>query len=128
MLIKIYTVSESTSSVVGTNTLQTLANKTINGFTGGLSTTTDTTYSVLTTDVFVIADATSNVITVNLPAVSTSAGRKITVIKSDVSGNAVTLDGASSETINGAPTLVLAAQYNKATIFCDGIEWFILAS
>jgi hypothetical protein len=118
----------STSSVVGTNTIQTLANKTINGFTGGLSTTTDTAYSVLATDVFVIADATSNVITVNLPAASSSSGRQITVIKSDGSGNAVTLDGASAETINGATTLALTAQYNKATIFCDGVEWFILAS
>ena len=60
----------------------------------------------------------------NLPAVSGSAGLYYTIIKSDSSANAVTIDGASAETINGATTFVLTQQYQSVVLRCDGAAWF----
>ncbi len=57
-------------------------------------------------------NATGGAITVNLPASSgIPDGYEVTVFKSDSSSNAVTIDGASSETINGATTYALTKQF-----------------
>lgn len=77
-------------------------------------------------DVYLV-DATAGAVTVTLPAVAgtdPSAGRAVTVIKSDSSANAVTIDADGAETINGAATLVLASQYDRARIASDGTEWW----
>lgn len=63
--------------------------------------------------------------TVNLP---TAVGRKglwLKVKKVDASGHTVTLDPAGSETIDGASTKVLTAQWDSISIFSDGANWFI---
>ena len=69
------------------------------------------------------ANAAAGAITVNLPAVSGVLGRRQTYIKTDASGNAVTLDGNGSETVGGASTIVLSAQGDKATIVADSSGW-----
>ena len=57
-------------------------------------------------------NATSGAITVNLPAnAGIPDGYEVTVFKSDSSSNNVTIDGNSSDTINGAATYVLTKQY-----------------
>jgi len=57
-------------------------------------------------------NATGGAITVNLPASSgIPDGYEVTVFKSDSSSNTVTIDGASSETINGATTYALTKQF-----------------
>ena len=61
--------------------------------------------------------------TITLYAASGNAGKVITVKKTDSSTNAVTLDGNASETIDGATTLALTAQYDSATVVCDGTNW-----
>ena len=70
-------------------------------------------------------DAVGGVVTINLPSAGISDGIIYKIIKKGSAG-AVTIDAAGAETINGALTKVLAAQYNSVTIFCDGTEWFIL--
>jgi hypothetical protein len=84
--------------------------------------TTPVTLSA-TTDQLVKVDATGGARTVNLPAASGNSGLFYTIIKSDSSANAVTIDGNSSETINGATTFVLTAQYQSVVIWCDGSNW-----
>jgi hypothetical protein len=74
-----------------------------------------------------LCDATSGAITADLPAAASHSGRVVTVKKTDASGNAVTLDGNSSETIDGATTKVLASQYDCASIVSDGTEWHLLS-
>ena len=74
----------------------------------------------------ILADAPAGAITLTLVAVASAAGKTLTVIKTDSSGNAVTLDGNASETINGSTTHALAAQYNRVRIFCTGSAWLIL--
>ncbi len=90
--------------------------------------TTATTVTMGTADETILASANSGAVTVNLTAAATAgAGRRLTVVKTDASGNAVTLDGSGSETINGAATRALAAQHNKVTIESDGTNWIEVA-
>jgi len=62
-------------------------------------------------------------LTINLPALSSSSGQVYRVSKRDASANAVTLDGDSSETINGATTRALSSQYDSVTIVAMSSEW-----
>lgn len=74
----------------------------------------------------ILANATSGAITVNLPAVAASEGALLVVKKTDASGNAVTLDGNASETIDGATTQAITTQYDAITVACDGTAWWIV--
>jgi len=76
-----------------------------------------------------LCDATGGAITANLPAVAdTRLGRRVCVIKTDASGNAVTVDGNAAETINGAATYSLAAQWKSVTLENTGTAWIVVAS
>lgn len=52
-------------------------------------------------------------------------GQVLRFIKTNSELNAITIDGFSSETINGATTTNLITQYEYIEMFCDGTEWFI---
>lgn len=88
----------------------------------------DSPYTVATGVDVVLADATGGAITVNLPPAANATNRVLRVKKIDASGNAVTVDGDGAETIDGAATQALAAQYDALTIFSDGTSWHIFAS
>lgn len=86
-----------------------------------------TTYAILATDQCVLCNATGAAFTATLPAVaSVPTGTVIVVIKTDSSGNAVTVDGSGAETINGSATDSLATQYTVRRYFTDGVTWFKL--
>ncbi|MBX7220342.1 MAG: hypothetical protein K1Y36_10390 [Blastocatellia bacterium] len=84
------------------------------------------TDSATAADDVILANATSGAVTVNLPAAASNSGLTITVKKIDSSGNAVTIDGNASETIDGATTKVLSSQYETARLYCDGSNWFLI--
>lgn len=65
-------------------------------------------------------DASGGNVTVNLPTAVDNAGALIEVRKTDNSANTVTVDGYGSETINGAATLVIYAQYDSYSLRSDG--------
>ena len=75
---------------------------------------------------FVKVDASSGSITITLPAVVSCINRAYTIKKIDSSGNKVTIDGNSTETIDGEETIDLTLQYSYVTIVCDGDEWHII--
>lgn len=81
-------------------------------------------YTVASGIDLVLVDATAGAVTVTLPSASTK--RRLTVKKTDASGNAVTLDGAGSETIDGATTHAMTTQYESATVQSDGASWWIV--
>jgi hypothetical protein len=89
-----------------------------------------TTYTITTSDSIITADATSAAFAVTLPAANAvTAGRQFTVKKTDVSGNAVTVTRAGSDTIDGATTYALSAQYKFVILVSDGIsKWLIVGS
>lgn len=83
-------------------------------------------YNLLAEDWLVLADATGGAFTVTLPPAASVRNRAYVVKRLNSGGNAVTLDGNGSETIDGATTLPLTAQYQVATVYSDGTEWWVL--
>jgi len=80
-------------------------------------------------DIYFCASAGGNV-TVTLPDATTgdaAAGRVVTIFKVDAA-NDVIIDGNGSQTINGATTVTMSAQYNYRTIVSNGTEWFVISS
>ena len=70
-------------------------------------------------------------VTVNLPAVATVPPGREYIIKRDATATfTVTLDGAGSETINGATTRAVgaAATAGACIIVSDGGEWHVISS
>lgn len=71
----------------------------------------------------------SGTFTVTLPPAAVSAGVWFQFVKVSSAAAAVTLDGNASETINGSTTFAsIDAQYDAATIVCNGTAWFIADS
>lgn len=74
----------------------------------------------------ILCDASAAAITVTLPAVADAGdGFKISFKKMDSGTNTVTLDGYSSETIDGSATYIVASQYEAVVLVCDGSRWNI---
>lgn len=88
-------------------------------FPSGIATQTGTV-NLTTSDggKLVPVNAASGAITVNLPAISDAIydGLEVVICKADYSVNAVTIDGASSDTINARTTLVLRRPYQHARL------------
>jgi hypothetical protein len=83
-------------------------------------------YTLTTSDDMVIADATSGAFTVTLPnATTVGDGREFTVKKIDSSANAVTIGTTSSQTIDGATTKALSAQWTSITVKALSGAWYI---
>lgn len=70
-------------------------------------------------------NANSAAVTVNLPDATTCKGREYIVKKIDASANTVTLDAYSTQTIDGALTQVISAQWSTRTVVSDGTNWII---
>ena len=76
----------------------------------------------------ILVDASGGAITVNLLAAATAGdGFRVAVKKVDSSSNNVTIDGNSSETIDGATTLLLDGQYDSVVLVSNGSNWFVAA-
>ncbi len=96
------------------------------GVAGVVNVRTETSgYTAVETDTVILCDATSAAFTVTLLAAS-NTGKVYYIKKIDSSANAVTIDGNSSETIDGSTTKVLSMQYDAIMIVSDGTEWWIL--
>ncbi len=81
-------------------------------------------------DFLVLGDATSGGFTITLPsAAATGAVKKIMAFKKiDSTANKVTIDGNSSETIDGALTKALETENEILIIQSDGTNWRIIAN
>lgn len=74
----------------------------------------------------ILGDAASGNITINLPTAASASGYIFNIKKIDATGNSVTIDGAASETIDGATTQVITNQFDNVQIQSDGTEWHII--
>lgn len=79
-------------------------------------------------DDVILGDATAGAFSVTLPTAVGIRGRRYTIKKIDSSGNAVTIDGAGAETIDGAATVALGTQYAFRTIVSNGTNWSVISS
>ena len=85
-----------------------------------------TTYSVTEDDASVFTgDATGGTFDFDLLSASGIAGRTYTFKKIDASANDVVIDGNTTETIDGAATYTLDAQYDFVTITSNGTNWIV---
>lgn len=87
---------------------------------------TTTTITLGTTQYTVLANATGGAITINLPPAAANIGKIYNLKKIDSTANTVTIDPNAVETIDGAATRVLTAQWQSVQIQCDGTAWFVL--
>ncbi|GAB4434129.1 MAG: hypothetical protein Kow00120_00250 [Anaerolineae bacterium] len=79
-------------------------------------------------DIVIVATGGASGITLTLPGAANSPYKVYLVIKADAGAGAVTLDGEGSETINGAATYALSAQWKAALVWCDGAAWYVLGT
>ena len=88
------------------------------------------TYNVNDIDLLVLANATAGNMDVNLLGAAGREGRQVTVKKIDASANTVTLkpESGSGDTMDGATTDVLSAQYESRTYVSCGGNWHLVAS
>jgi hypothetical protein len=99
---------------------------TFTGFIAQPSTTLVAGTTLNTTHGLVRVDATVGNLTILLPAAASVSGRQYTVKKVDVSVNTVTVDANAAETIDGAATVVLSAQWDSVTIQSNGTSWDVI--
>lgn len=104
----------------------------MSGYDNTSFTTRSTTVSTTLTDndFVLLCSPTGGSITITLPALAdVQPGRSYYVHRDDTATNTVTLDGAGSETIDGATTLVMAAgAYSAVRIVSNGTAWFVIAA
>lgn len=84
------------------------------------------TGNVVSGDYLIVADATGGAITMTLPPAALVPGRIYTFKRINSGANAVVIDPSGAETIDGAATYTLSAQWNSVTIMNNGIAWFII--
>jgi hypothetical protein len=114
-----YTDAEAIAAVEGKGTLK---------LGGGLTRVTVAktgAYTATSSDHVILCDASGGSFTITLPAASGVSGIIYHIKKTDSSGNAVTVDGNASETIDGATTRIISTQYDSMMIICDGSSWHI---
>lgn len=96
---------------------------------GSIDVTTKTASSSFTLgddDYVVFCDAKDANITVTLPVSTSIGGRMYHIKKIDSSGHVVTVDGNSSEKIDGGLTARITRQYGSIKIVTDGARWYVL--
>ena len=84
------------------------------------------TGNVVSGDYLIVADAAGGAITMTLPPAALVPGRIYTFKRINSGANAVIVDPSGAETIDGAATYTLSAQWNSVTIMNNGIAWFII--
>ena len=95
--------------------------------TSATATKTATTYTITTNDTIIFADASSNAVTITLPAASSASGYSFFVKKIDsVTTNAVTIQRAGSDTIDGSTSVAISVQYLSITLVSNGSNWYII--
>jgi hypothetical protein len=113
------------STVLTNNGSGTLSWATVSATPAVLSKTAD--YTVATGDgdnVMILTTSSGGNVTITLYAASGNAG-KVVHVKKLVAANSVIIDGNSSETIDGATTQTITAQYTSLSLVCDGSNWHI---
>lgn len=83
-------------------------------------------YTATTNDDLIVCDTSSGGFTITLPAVSGIDGKLLQIKKTTSDFNVVTIDGNSSETIDGATTIGLITQYESVTLVAGASEWHVV--
>lgn len=118
-------VYEHNNILIGGPVTQVLASLT-NRYKDDVLATKTAAYTATEFDSVLACNAASAAFTLMLPTAINRAGKRLTVKKIDSSANAVTIDAAGSETIDGALTHVLTAQWQVARLVSNGANWLLV--
>lgn len=83
-------------------------------------------YTIVENDDIILVDCTSGAVTITLPSAVGLSGKSYVIKKIDASGNAVTVDGQGSETIDGSGTKSLSSQWDYVKVISDGVNFLII--
>jgi hypothetical protein len=87
-----------------------------------------TNYTATNQDHNILVDATSGVITITLPTAATLAGQEFCIKdwKGQAATHNITIATTSAQTIDGASTKVISANYGSVRVVSDGSNWAII--
>ena len=91
-------------------------------FTVSLTPSNSSTYNDI--EVIYLVSNSSTAVTATLPTAASIEGKNVHVKRLGTAN--VTVDGNSSETIDGSATFVLTSQYSSVTMISDGTNWYII--
>jgi hypothetical protein len=98
-----------------------------NGLSFGRRTIANDDQGTLASDYLLLAYATASGFTLALPVALSNDGRCLVIKRCDANPHfTITIDGDGSETIDGALTIALTAQYQCVTLICDGFNWWVV--
>lgn len=120
--VAFYDESGNNFAVLGDNGLQAVK--------GGLTTTVTSqsvNYSVANADSTVLVAATGKVVTLPSATAGYGAGRQFTV-KLTASGTCTITNATGAQTIDGALSYTLSAQYKYVTVQSDGANWNVIGN
>lgn len=86
----------------------------------------DSPYTATAADHTILANCAAGAIVVNLPTAAGITGRTYMIKKIDSSSNTLTIDGATTETIDAAATKVVAQQHRALLVQSDGTNWVVI--
>lgn len=89
--------------------------------------TSSTPYSVASTDYLILVNASGGAKTVTLPDLASNRSRVLVIKAISVAGGNVTIARSGSDTIDGATSLTISAQYGSFTLQApdSGTDWAI---
>lgn len=116
-------VRHNTTGYIGINSSAPNSWLYVNGSFATALTTKSTSYTPGASDNVILANS-SNPIT--LPTAASITGRVYTI--KNIYNGAVTINTTSSQTIDGASSYSLSAQYKYVTVISNGANWFIIAN
>jgi len=96
------------------------------GATRGAVRAITATGPIISGDYAILANATSGAITIDLPTAAILPGRIFVFKRMNSGANNVVIDPAATETIDGAATYTLSAQWASVMIISNGTNWFII--
>lgn len=83
-------------------------------------------YTVTTSDRLLYANTSGGSITFALPAVAGVVANTVFSFVKTSASNTMTLDPNASETINGASTYAVTANYSRVDVYSNGSQWIVL--
>ncbi len=89
---------------------------------------TESSYQVQKRDHTILVDATTANVTIYLPPTSTKGFPFVVIKKVDSSGHSVTIDADGAQTIDGAATVSLSAQYQTVLLHANDSAWYTLGN
>jgi hypothetical protein len=125
-------VNGTTRQFADLNSTQTLSAKTLttptlttplcNGVRYAVTSQTGA-YTATAAVTIILCNATTAAFAVTLPTAVGNSGLAFTIKKTDSTANAITINTTSSQTIDGALTLLVSTQWAYAQVVSDGANW-----